>query len=72
LPEAKPKPAMRANSAALTCEAAVARDAGTEQRSRSRRVAAQQVEDEALEVAGLADVHRRARGLEGLGLPRTR
>ena len=40
---------------------------GTEQLGRARTVAAQQVEHEAFEVAGLADVHAGAGGLVGLG-----
>jgi hypothetical protein len=38
-------------------EAAVARDARAEQRGGARGVSADQVEDETLEVLGLADVH---------------
>jgi hypothetical protein len=52
---------------AETVEAAVAGERRAEERGGAGRVAPHEVEDEALEVAGLADVHRRAGGLEGLG-----
>eukprot|EP01136_Pigoraptor_vietnamica_P033123 Opistho-1_new@95695 len=48
-------------------EAAVPRDVVAEQLAGARRVAPQQVEHEALEVAGLGDVHRRAGGLVRVG-----
>jgi hypothetical protein len=48
-------------------EHAAAPDLVGKQAARARGVALQQIEHEAFEVRGLRDVHRRARGLVGLG-----